>query len=131
MIDAQLQGERDGQPYLQLVKRPAHDVLGDNVEAASHRDIGHGRDARRFHGNIHRRITEAKHQHTLANILVRDLVIVAVGNAAIEAAGERRLGPARVPVMPVGHEQGAIAMHRAIMQRDLPATTFKRPGLRH
>ena len=53
MIDAKLQGERDGQGYLQLVEWPAQNVLRDNVEAAPYREIAHGRDSRRFHGNIH------------------------------------------------------------------------------
>ena len=58
------------------------------------------------------RVADAQHQHPLALQHVGLAVVVDVDLLAGEllGAGEGRFGPARVPVVPVGDQHGAVAM---------------------
>ena len=74
--------------------------------------------------NIHRAIADADHQHPLAVQIVRRKgvdIFVRVDLDAVELTREGGLGPARVPVVAVGHDQHVEGMHLAVVERDPPA----------
>src|SRR6266705_2311051 len=64
----------------------------------------------------------------LVYIGVWRLIVMAVDGRPIKGAFKRRLRPARIPVMAVGYQQGAVAMGRTILKGDLPPTFLQRLG---
>jgi hypothetical protein len=109
-LDGQRQHRDDG--VAGLVDRFAVDVLGQHVGTAAHRDEGGVCDPRRLDGDVGRRVADAEHEDPLAREDVRLAVVVHVDLLAAELLGPREsgFGPTRVPVVPVGDEDGAIAI---------------------
>ncbi len=82
---------------------PEHELRHD-VRTAAHGEVGPRRDPRGLHRDVGRGVADAQHQHAFPGEGVGGLVVVRVDLRAGEGlgAGERRLGPARVPVVAVG-----------------------------
>ena len=116
--------ERDLRRAADLVDRLAEQVLRDHVRAAAGGEVGLARDEARLDRDVHRRVAHPEHDDGLVaeEVRVVALVVVRVDLHALEVvgAGERRLGPARVPVVAVGDDQRVVAMRRAVVERDLP-----------
>ena len=68
---------------------------------------------------------------TIDHVLAREQVVVDIAVGVQLLAGERvvarerRLGPARVPMVAVGHQQRIEALHRAAPERELPAPALQ------
>ena len=116
--------ERDLRRAADLVDRLAEQVLRDHVRAAAGGEVGLARDEARLDRDVHRRVAHPEHDDGLVAEEVRivALVVVRVDLHALEVvgAGERRLGPARVPVMAVGDHERVVGVGRAVVERELP-----------
>ena len=109
-----------------FVDRLAAEELGDDVGAAAHRQEGLLADPRGLDGDVDRRVADPEDEDALADQDVGLAVVVDVDLLARELlrAGEGRFGPARVPVVAVGDEDGAVALRAplagGILEGDLP-----------
>ena len=94
-----------------FVDRLAAEELGQDVGATPHRDEGLRGDPRGLDGDVDRGVADPEHQHPLADQHLGLAVVVGVELFPLEllGAGEGRLGPARVPVVPIGDENGPVA----------------------
>ncbi len=115
-------GERDARVVAaELVSGAAEEVLGDDVGAAAGGEGRRLRCVRRVDGDVHRRVAHAEHDHVAVPQLLRVRVLVRVHLLTGEAVGAREggLGPAGVPVVPVGddHRVEALAV-------DVPAVAL-------
>ena len=77
-------------------------------------------DKARLDRDVHRAVAHADHQHVLIAEVARVDEPVRVHLEAVEAPRVGRLGPARVPVMAVGHQQRVVAAGLAGIQLDSP-----------
>ena len=95
-----------------FVGRLAVQVLGQDVGAAAHRQKGLLGDPRRLDRDVGRRVADPQHQHPLAAQDVRLAVVMDMHLLPGELLRprKRRFGPARVPVVPVGDQHGAVAI---------------------
>src|SRR5207248_8684581 len=115
-------GEGGAQATLapRLVDRLAGDVLGDDVCAAARGEVDGVGDVGGVDGDVHRAVAHAEDHDPLAAQLLGVGVVVRVHLAPVEPAGEGGLGPARIPVVAVGHEHGVVAARLAALELDLP-----------
>ena len=81
------------------------------MRPAPHRQVGRRGHPGRLDGDVAGRVADAEDQHALADERLGRAVVVRVQLLAGEGlrARERRLGPARVPVVPVGDDDLAVA----------------------
>ena len=125
--------EREGQERgelvdADLVERAAEQVLGQDVGPAARGQEGPPGVERRLGGDVHRAVAHAEDEHALVlERLVVD-VVVRVHLDAVEGAGEGGLGPARVPVVAVGHEQRVVLARVAAVEGDLPHAVIAAGG---
>ena len=116
--------ERVGQP--ELVQGPAEQIVRHDPGATPGREVEPRRDPglAQLAGEVHRAVAHPDHHDPLAahvHGLARVDVGVRVQHAPGEGAGDRRVGPARVPVVAVGHDQDPVLVDRAGAERHPPA----------
>jgi hypothetical protein len=114
----------DRQPRVvrQLVGGPAEEVLRHDPRAPAggeERALG---DVRGLDRDVHRAVAHPEDDDAPARELLGLAVVVGVHLGAGERVvpGEARLGPARVPVVAVGDEQGVEALGRPVVELELP-----------
>ena len=117
----------------ELVDRFAEDVLGHDPDALAGRQVGALGDIGGLDGDVHRRVAHAEHHHPLAG---EDRVLdVGVGVHLLArervGAGERRFGPAGVPVVPVGDDQIVIDPGLSRIELDAPGAVLGPVGVDH
>ena len=107
----------------ELVDGPPEEVLRDDPRAAARGEVRRARDVARLDGDVHRAVAHPEHDDVLAFEDAVVAVVVGVQLRALEvlAAGERRLGPARVPVMAVGDEQHVVVGAARRRRRSAPS----------
>ena len=102
-------------------------VTWDYVQAPSERPVHTGCNRRQFDSDLAGRIAGADHQHALARKRRRSPVIVRVPDPACKGPGV--IGPVRVPIMTIRHDQCSImplaraALLRGPIDPHIPATT--------
>jgi hypothetical protein len=112
-----------------LVQRLAEEVLGQDVGAAARGEHDLVGDVGGLGGDVHGRVADADDQDLLAPPVVGVDEVVGVHLLAVEAARVGRVGPARVPVVAVGHEQRVDGLRLARVERELPAATGPARGV--
>jgi hypothetical protein len=109
----------------------AAQVLGHDPSAAPRCEVGVTGHVAGLHGDVHCAVAHAQHD----DVAVGEVVVVGIGVCvhlhAGEAvrAGECGFGPARAPVVAVGHDEGVIATHLPALERDLPAAAVQAPRM--
>ena len=97
-----------------VVERAAEEVLRDHPGAAPGGEEDVGRDERCLDGDVHGGVAHAEHDDRLvaeeAGVLAGVVVRVDLRAGEAVLARERRLGPARVPVVAVGDEQRVVGL---------------------
>ena len=88
----------------QVVGGHAEQELREDVGPAAHRQVRRTRDPGGLHGDVGRRVADPQHHHPLAGEHLGRAVVVGMQLLARELARERRLRPARVPVVAVGDD---------------------------
>ena len=91
-----------------LVARLAEEELAQHPLGTPHRPGRRTRGEGRLDGDVHGRVAGTDDDHVAARELVAGAVVVGVDLLAVERARVGRLGPPRVPVVPVGDEHGVV-----------------------
>ena len=113
--------------------------FGRTHAPAPHGEVRRARIPGRLHGDVGRGVPDAEHHDPLAGEHLGSAVVVRVDLLAREvlAARERRLGPARVPVVTVGDQHVVVVPGRdrarvvARPDRDVPPTALRGCHLGH
>ncbi len=123
--------ERDAHIVGQLIDGPAEYVLGDDPNALAGRQPGVLGHIRGLDGDVHRRVAHSEDHGAPPG----EQRVVHVGVRVQLLAGERvgarelRFGPARMPVMAVGDEQGVVHALFAGVERDLEGAVAVAAGV--
>ena len=108
--------------------------FGNDVRAGAGREedgVGH-RLAGQLGDDVHRAVADPDHQHALAVEVQRGArvdVVVRVDLGPVEGPGKVRV--ARIPVVPVAHEQRVEVLPTTVLERDLPAAVRAALGVLH
>ena len=116
--------QRPGQPRRreELVDRLAlaADPLADHVDPAAQREVRLVGEVARVASDVDAAVPPADDDHPLARQLLGPAVVVRVHLDTVELTRERRLGPARVPVVAVGDHDRVVRASLAGRELDLP-----------
>ena len=108
--DARAEPVRHVRDRADLVARLSEEVLRHDPGAATRGEVRRGGDVARLDGDVHRAVAHPQHDDVLARQERVVAVVVGVDLDALEGvgAGERRLGPAPVPVVAVGDDEHVV-----------------------